>query len=164
MALLYGFSELRSLEITFNNVLRKIWSLPCACHTGILLQVAGLRSTYNVVISRLLLSALKSKSPVLIDVFTQSPPLAYTSLGYNNLYGHHHLKRYSNQDLTYYCYYKGHDPSVYTMFTQYYHGTIEAPFAICIYIHCEDGNEVWTFAIKTGEENYCPVLDRFTIA
>ena len=36
-------SELRSLEIT---ILRKIWSLPRACHTGILHQVAGLHSIY----------------------------------------------------------------------------------------------------------------------
>ena len=44
-------SELRSLEITFNNILRKIWSLPRACHTGILHPVAGLHSIYNGVFS-----------------------------------------------------------------------------------------------------------------
>ena len=95
-------SELRSLEITFNNILRKIWSLPRACHTGILHQVAGLHSIYNMVISRsskLLLPALKSKSPVLTDAFTQSSTLAYTSLGYNKIYGHRHWKSYSTQDI-----------------------------------------------------------------
>ena len=45
-------SELRSLEVTFNNILRKIWSLPRAYyHTGILHQVAGLHSIFNVVVS-----------------------------------------------------------------------------------------------------------------
>ena len=79
----------------------KIWSLPRACHTGILHQVAGMHSIYNMVVTRsskLLISALKSKSPVLLDVFTQSSTLAFTSLGYNKLYGHHHLKYYSDQE------------------------------------------------------------------
>ena len=94
-------SELRSLEITFNNVLRKIWSLPRAYHTGILHQVAGLHSIFNVVVSRssrLLLSALKSKSPVLIDIFTQSSSLACTSLGFNKLFSDRYIKSYSDQD------------------------------------------------------------------
>ena len=91
-------SELRSLEISFNNVLRKIWSLPQAYHTGILHQVDGMHSTYNMVITRsskLLISVLKSKSPVLFDVFTQSSTLAFTSLGYDKL---RHLKYYSDQE------------------------------------------------------------------
>ena len=79
MALLYECrpSELRSLEVTFNNILWKIlWSLPRACHTGILHQVAGLHSIYNVVVSRSnkLLSTLKSKSLVLIDILLRALP------------------------------------------------------------------------------------------
>ena len=35
---------LRSLETTFNNILRKIWHLPRMCHTGIVHQVAHLDS------------------------------------------------------------------------------------------------------------------------
>ena len=69
-----------SLEVTFNNILRKIWSLPRACHTGILHQVAGLHSIFNVVVSRsskLLLSSLKSKSPVFIDIHSELFPGLY---------------------------------------------------------------------------------------
>ena len=35
-------SELRNLEISLNNILRKIWSLPRRCHTAILHRVAGI--------------------------------------------------------------------------------------------------------------------------
>ena len=60
-----------------------------------------LHSIYNMVVSRsskLLLSALKSKSPVLIDVFTHSSSLAFTSLGFNKLFGDRYIKSYSDQD------------------------------------------------------------------
>ena len=53
---LYGSSlwslaslSLRSLEVTFNNVLRKIWKLPRKCHTNILHWVSSLQSLHNVV-------------------------------------------------------------------------------------------------------------------
>lgn len=36
--------ELRSLEVSFNNILRRIWSLPRMCHTGILHCTAHLNS------------------------------------------------------------------------------------------------------------------------
>ena len=46
---LYGVSlwmasspDLYSLEVSLNNILRKIWSLPQHCHTGILQLVVGL--------------------------------------------------------------------------------------------------------------------------
>lgn len=94
-------SELHHLEVTFNNILRKIWSLPRRCHTSILHSVANLPSMYNLVVSRskkLSLLACNSPSSLLSDIFTQCQSLAYTSMGYNMLYGHRHLKSYSEQD------------------------------------------------------------------
>ena len=37
-------SSLRSLEVTFNNLLRKIWKLPRRCHTSILHCISSLQS------------------------------------------------------------------------------------------------------------------------
>ena len=68
---LYGASlwrssspQLRALEVSFNNILRKIWSLPRHSHTGIVHCVAQLESIYNTVVIRsrsLLASARRSK-------------------------------------------------------------------------------------------------------
>ena len=93
--------ELPSLEIAFNNILRKIWKLPHRCHTGILHQVANLPSIYNVVLRRsqkLMSSALKSPSQILVQIFSDCHSFAVTSLGYNNLYGYRHLKSYNEAD------------------------------------------------------------------
>ena len=57
--------QLKTLEVTFNNFLRKIWSLPRHSHTGLLHSTAKLQSIYNVVIFRsakLLASASGSSS------------------------------------------------------------------------------------------------------
>jgi len=44
----------RSLEVAFNNIQRRVWSLPWCrrCHTGILHQVASLHSLYNTILDR----------------------------------------------------------------------------------------------------------------
>ena len=71
-------SELRSLEVTFNNILRRILSLPRMCHTGILHCTAQLNSLYNIVVrrsSKLLSAALNSQSSLVHDVFVQSSTL-----------------------------------------------------------------------------------------
>ena len=97
---------LRSLEVSFNNILHRIWSLPRMCHTGILHcnSTAHLNSIYNIVVrrsSKLLSAALKSQSSLVCDVFAQSSTLTYTSQGYNLIYGSgsHHKKIYSDQDI-----------------------------------------------------------------
>ena len=41
--------QLKSLEVTFNNTLRKVWSLPRKCHTSILHFTASLDSMYNTI-------------------------------------------------------------------------------------------------------------------
>ena len=64
-------------------------------------MVAGVRSLYNIVISRsnaLLISTEKSQSRLLIDIFMECRNLVYTGCGYNRWYGHQHLKSYADQD------------------------------------------------------------------
>ena len=90
-----------SLETTFNDILRKIWWLPSCCHTSILNLVASLHSIFNVVIEcsrKVIFQALKSSSSLLVDVVGESQSLAYTSFGYNALYGYRHWKNYSDTD------------------------------------------------------------------
>ena len=87
-------------KVTFNNVLHKIWSLPRRCHTGILHSVANLYSVYNVVVLRskkLSLMACNSPSSLLSDI-SECKTLAYTSVGYNLMYGHRHIKSYTEQE------------------------------------------------------------------
>ena len=101
-ALRFSSPELRSLEVTFNNILRRIWSLPSMCHTGVLHCTAQLNSVYNIIVvqrsSKLLSAALKSHSSLLRDTSVQSSTLTYTSIGYNSVFGSHHKKIYTDQD------------------------------------------------------------------
>ena len=93
--------QLKTLEVTFNNLLRKIWSLPRHSHTGLLHSTAKLQSIYNVVIFRsakLLASASGSSSSLISDLFSESARCAYTFIGYNSIYGYKHLKTYSQCD------------------------------------------------------------------
>ena len=105
---LYGASlwkasslELQSLEIAYNNILRKIWRLPRHCHTSILHCVSSGSSVFNTVLGRssqLVASSEKKGSNLLIDVFTDSPSLVYTSFGYNSVYYHRHRRNYRDCD------------------------------------------------------------------
>ena len=103
---LYGAAlwcpQLRALEVSFNNVLRKIWSLPRHSHTGIVLSVAGLQSINNTVLYRstkLIASAKTSKCSLISDLLSESAATAFTSFGYNLLFGNKYHKLYSDDDL-----------------------------------------------------------------
>ena len=90
--------QLRALEVSFNNILRKIWSLPHHSHTGVVHSVARLESIYNTVVTRsknLLASAGRSNSALISDLFSE---YAYTTIGYNNLLSGKHLKYYTVDD------------------------------------------------------------------
>ena len=94
--------QLKSLEVAFNNILRKIWSLPRHCHTAILHCVARLPSMINTVLSRssrLLLSASHSPSRLICDVYTESALCAFTFVGYNSMFGARHCKCYCESDV-----------------------------------------------------------------
>ena len=93
--------QLKSLEVTFNNILRKIWGLPRQCHTSLLHLTAAVDSVFNTVYNRslrLVNSAINSDSIILHDVFYQSSKLAYCFIGYNCVFGWKHLKLYTEQD------------------------------------------------------------------
>ena len=93
--------HLEHLEVSFNNILRKIWGLPRRCHTSILHLTTALDSLFNVIYDRsmkLLLSAISSDSAVLQCIFSDCSKLAYTFAGYNFLYSTRHLKFYLDQD------------------------------------------------------------------
>ena len=97
--------SLRSLEVAFNNILRKIWRLPYNCHTRILHLTAGLVSPFNLIHRRsqsLLVSATtKCPSNIVRFVFSSSVNLCYTATGYNSLFGDSHSKQYFPEDA--YC-------------------------------------------------------------
>ena len=87
-----------SIEVSFNNILRRIWHLPRNCHTSILHLTARLPSLFNVVSSRslsLVSSALSCPSLVVRKVFRDSRFLAYTHTGYNSICGNLHTKKYT---------------------------------------------------------------------
>ena len=93
--------QLKTFEVTFNNFLRKIWSLPRHSHTGLLHSTAKLQSIYNVVIFRsakLLASASGSFSSLISELFSECARCAYTFVGYNSIYGYKHLKTYYQCD------------------------------------------------------------------
>ena len=82
---------LHSLEVAFNNILRKIWCLPFNCHTS----TARL---HNLIFRRsqsLLTSAtIKCPSILVRNVYSVSA-IFCTATGYNSLNGASHLKQYS---------------------------------------------------------------------
>ena len=90
-----------TIEISFNNILRRIWNLPRHCHTGILQLTALLPSFCNLILSRsstLLSRALSSPSCVVRTVFCDSSVLAFTQTGFNAMFSHQFAKLYHHQD------------------------------------------------------------------
>ena len=45
-------------------------------------------------------SALSSSSPLVVSIFNDSCSLSYTFTGYNYMYGHDHLRLYSDHDIS----------------------------------------------------------------
>ena len=89
--------------------------VPLKCHLiisfgrfGLFLAIATLdrycslcrktREIYNTVVNRsrnLLASAVRSNSSLISDLFSECAQYAYTTIGYNNLFGGKHLKYYT---------------------------------------------------------------------
>lgn len=103
---LYGCSlwrldapDLQSLNVSFNNVIRRIWNLPYNCHTSIAHSVGLTVSIYNIVYSRfnrLLSTASSHPSRFIRSVFHDSSQACNSSfVGYNCMYGISHCKSYS---------------------------------------------------------------------
>ena len=87
-------SELKSLEVSFNNIIRKIWSL-----FGNVILRRCISLLEFPVSYKLTQSALASTSPVVAEVFRDSIYLVYTSTGHNYHYGHRRWKYYTEQDI-----------------------------------------------------------------
>ena len=95
-------SSLRTLEVSFNKILRRIWKLPHASHTAAVHCTAGLHSLFNQILLRsqnLLCSAERCSSATVRAIFQQSSALCCTSIGYNMLAGHKFVKTYLEADV-----------------------------------------------------------------
>ena len=95
-------SALHSLNVSFNQVIRRIWSLPCNAHTAIVHSVGLTDSLFNIVFARfskLYSSAVSHSSPLVRSVFVVSAQTCNSNfIGYNLLYGRRHCKTYSTED------------------------------------------------------------------
>ena len=96
-----GSPQLKSLEVSFNNILRKIWRLPRNCHTRILHLVANLPGFVNKTVLKTVLfirRVCSSFSPLISHVFSSCFSLVYTFTGFNQLYHQNFVKHYNVQD------------------------------------------------------------------
>ena len=72
------------MEVTFNNMLRKILKLPWDCHTSILHCISSLQSLFVLYRSSMLCQkAWTTGIPLIRDYFTEAPRLSYTTFGFN---------------------------------------------------------------------------------
>ena len=97
-----GNKQIKSLEVIFNNILRRIWKLPRHCHTGILHQIAGVSSIYNRIsksFSSFLSKAISLDCPLISKCFNSTSMLVCTACGYNNFYKSKYIKHYSEDEL-----------------------------------------------------------------
>ena len=91
------------IEIALNKILRKVWNLPYNSHTAIIVHCVAHASTVsNLVYKRFssLLCRGPSFSPLVHNVFLQSLQCASSLCGYNNLYGHYHMRIFSEDACT----------------------------------------------------------------
>ena len=96
-------NQLKSLEVAFNNILRRIWRLPRNTHTRILHKVAHLDSIYNRVIKLTDCFSRESKSRVLHDTFHRFYTNAFTPVGNSHYASLKYRKFYSEEDISWVC-------------------------------------------------------------
>ena len=93
--------DIRSLNVSFNNVIRRIWNLPHNCHTSIAYAVGLTKSIYNIIHSRfirLLSTALSHPSRFIRSVFHEDSLVCNSGfIGYNIncMFDQSHCKSYS---------------------------------------------------------------------
>ena len=88
--------SLSSMEVALNiKNLRKVWTLPTYSHTAIAHCVAGIPTISDIGFCKFLSRGLSSSSELVSKIFHESSLLAYTSTGYNMLYGNNHKKHYT---------------------------------------------------------------------
>ena len=108
---LYGASlwrssskALKSLEVSFNKILRRIWHLPPDSHTSIVHCTSYLSSVFNLVYSRcsaLIDRACNSASHVVRSIFSEARGNCTSFCGFNYMYGNRFTRVYSRTDLSY---------------------------------------------------------------
>ena len=92
------------LNVSFTNLIRRIWKLPYNCHTSIAHSVELTTSIYSIIYSRfvrLLSTAVSHPSNLIRSVFHDSS-LACKSgfVGYKCMYGNSHCRSYSINHFT----------------------------------------------------------------
>ena len=91
-------SSLRRLQVAMNKILWKIWHLPRMSHTSVVLSTAGISYVHNIILHRFykfVSRCLSSEFPFITTVICDSLGLAYSSIGYNYLYGYSHQKSFN---------------------------------------------------------------------
>lgn len=94
--------QIKSLEIAFNNILRRIWKLPRHCHTRILHLTAGTESLFNKIVimfTKFVSKSLISDSLMIRHTFSVSSRSVFTPIGYNFKYINMFIKNYSEDDV-----------------------------------------------------------------
>ena len=91
--------DLHALNVSFNNVIRRIWKLLYNCNTSIAHSVGLTTSIYNIIYSRfirLLSAAVSHPSNLIHSVFHDSSLDCNSDfVGYNCMYGNSHCRSYS---------------------------------------------------------------------
>ena len=92
---------LKTLEVSFNKLLRRIWNLPYNSHTRIVHGTAKLPSLFNLTFNRtitLFTTSKKCSSFRVKYIFCKSASCCFTFLDHNLNYGSKLCKTYSIQD------------------------------------------------------------------
>ena len=90
-------------SLSFNQDIRRIWFLPRNCHTAIVHSVGLISSSINIIFARFSKFhsfAMSHSSPLACSVFAVSSRTCNSNfIGYIFLYGSHHCKSYSSEDV-----------------------------------------------------------------
>jgi hypothetical protein len=94
-------ASLRYLQVAMNKILRRIWHLPRNSHTSIVLNTARISYVHNIIMyrySKFISRCLDSQCFFVNCIISDSLNLAYSSIGYNCLYGNSHTKFFTDYD------------------------------------------------------------------
>ena len=93
---------LKHLQVSINKILRRIWHRPSNSHMSIVLKTSKISFFHNMILNRFekfISLCMESDNPVVKYIIFDSVNLAYSSIGYNCLYGHSHVKHFTEHDL-----------------------------------------------------------------
>ena len=88
-------SRVKHLDVSINNCLRRIWSLPRNCHTSFLHTVSGCNSVFNTCYKHfcnLYRSAINSGNLVVRTVFQSAYLSCHNFIGFNYQYGINYIR------------------------------------------------------------------------